>query len=698
MRTLAFIAIALSLLAVWGVFDTLTRPPDMPDYQQVRASWKPSYAELLDRNGKSLGETRENFHVRRMDWVRYDDLSAAARKVFVLAEDKRFYRHNGVDWLALIKATLSNPGSSTKRGASTITMQLAGQLMNKNGHHGRRGIRAKLVQMRAARMLESQWTKAQILESWLNLVSFSGEVQGIGAASRLIAGKPPSALTQADSLQLAAEVPAPAASASRMQARACAISQRLPEPVDCSLLAGLNGNLPSKNRWHAYHVRQILSGKAGSQVHSTIDDRLQTKSEDILAKRLKRLHNRNVRDGAILVADNATGNILVWVGSNPDSSRSPYVDGVTAKRQAGSSLKPQLYALAMQEGLISPASVLDDSPLALESGGQGIYAPQNYDRQFVGPVSARMALGNSMNIPAIRTLILTGIQPFMDRLTKVGYSGLTEDPDYYGFALALGSVEVSLYEQVRAYMMLANNGEWQDLHLQPGQTGTRKQIVSPQAAFQVADMLADDHARVHTFGRNSVLHLPFPASVKTGTSKAMRDNWAVGFTTRYTVGVWVGNFEGDPMTGVSGISGAAPIWHDVMMLLHEHNPPAARVPPKGVTQALVKFDPPIEASREEWFRTGHVRHVVHVVTKKDRLARIVAPVDGSIFAIDPDIPPANQQMIFQVDGKTDHLALRLDGKPWMRNAAWFPVPGKHKLELVSSLTGKVLDHASFSVR
>lgn len=697
MKKLALLAAALCLLAAWGVFDTLTRPPDLPGYEQVRSSWKPSYAELMDRNGKSLGEIRENFHVRRMDWVSYDEMSAAARKVFVLAEDKRFFRHNGVDWLALIKATLSNPGAATKRGASTISMQLAGRLMTKNGHHGRRGIRAKLIQIRAARTLEQHWTKAQILEGWLNLVSFSGEVEGIDAASRLLAGKPPSALTEADSLQLAAEVPAPAASPSRKQARACAISRRLAEPVDCALLAGLPGNRANLDRWHAYHVRHKLAGTAGS-ARSTLDDVLQTKAEDILAKRLKRLENRNVRDGAILVADNATGDILVWVGSNPASSRSPYVDGVTARRQAGSSLKPHLYALAMQEGLISPASVLDDSPLALESGGQGIYAPQNYDRQFIGPVSARMALGNSMNIPAIRTLILTGIQPFMDRLSALGYSGLTEDPDYYGFALALGSVEVSLYEQVRAYMAIANGGEWHDLHLRPGEPDKVIQVISPQAAFQVADMLADDHARVHTFGRNSVLHLPFPASVKTGTSKAMRDNWAIGFTTRYTVGVWVGNFEGDPMTGVSGISGAAPIWHDMMMLLHDHNPPAKRVPPKGMIASHVEFTPAIEAPRTEWFRTGHARKMIRVVRHEDRLARIVTPVDGSIFAIDPDIPPSNQRMQFQVDGITADLSLRLDGKPWQRNAAWFPIPGRHRLELVAIKTGKVLDSSYFSVR
>lgn len=698
MRKLAFLAATLTLLAGWGVFDTLTRPPDLPDYQQVRTNWKPSYAQALDRNGKPLGETRANFRVRRMDWVTYDELSAAARSVFVLAEDKRFFRHNGVDWLALLKATATNPGASIKRGASTITMQLAGQLMSTNGHHGRRGLRAKLVQMRAARTLETNWTKAQILESWLNLVSFSGEVEGIDAASRLLAGKPPSALTEVDSLQLAAQVPAPAVSITSKQSRACAISRKLAEPVDCALLAGLPGAQTGQDRWHAYHVRHILTGKAGSAVCSTIDDTLQTKAEEILARRLKRLQNRNVHDGAILVAENATGDILVWVGSNPETSRAPYVDGITAKRQAGSSLKPHLYALAMQEGLISPASVLDDSPLALESGGQGIYAPQNYDRQFVGPVSARMALGNSMNIPAIRTLILTGIQPFMDRLTNLGYSSLTEDPDYYGFALALGSVEVSLKEQVRAYMAIANSGKWQELHLQPGQTDNEKQIISPQAAFQVVNMMADDRARAHTFGRNSVLHLPFPASVKTGTSKAMRDNWAIGFTTRYTVGVWVGNFEGDPMTGVSGISGAAPIWHDVMMLLHEHNPPSPRTPPAGLVAEQVRFDPPIEAPREEWFHTGHARKIVHVVAKKDRLARIVTPVNGSIFAIDPDIPPANQQMIFQVDGKSGKLALRLDGKPWRKDAAWFPIPGKHKLELVTEGSGKVLDSSRFSVR
>ncbi|MCF6293786.1 MAG: hypothetical protein L3J04_10370, partial [Robiginitomaculum sp.] len=403
-----------------------------------------------------------------------------------------------------------------------------------------------------------------------------------------------------------------------------------------------------------------------------------------------------VRDGAVLVVDNKTGEILVWVGSNLDSSRSYYVDGVTAKRQAGSTLKPHLYALAIESKVLNSTSILDDSPLQLEST-QGIYAPQNYDHQYVGPVSIRYALGSSLNIPAVKALKLVGVEPFMQRLSELGYQGLDQSADYYGFALALGSIEVSLLEQVQAYRAIANAGELSKINYTKQDKAKTNNVLSKQAAFITADMLADPEARRHTFGRNSVLDLPFPAAVKTGTSKAMRDNWAIGFTSSYTVGVWVGNFEGDPMTGVSGTSGAAPIWNRVMLLLHNDEKPAPMVIPAGIVANEVSFVPQIEQPRSEWFLQGLQRDTIYVITENDVKSSIIQPINGTIIALDPDIPTANQLIRLAVRGANDNLKLMLNEKHVQIGMLWHPVIGQHKLQIIDQ-DKNIIDQVNFSVR
>ena len=231
--------------------------------------------------------------------------------------------------------------------------------------------------------------------------------------------------------------------------------------------------------------------------------------------------------------------------------------------------------------------------------------PQNYDRGFKGQVSARSALAGSLNVPAVRTLLLVGVDPFRDRLWDTGYRGMTEDGQYYGFSLALGSAEVTLLEQGDAYRSLANAGRWSPLRLTLDATREApRKVTSPQAAWLVADMMADANARAATFGLDSALRLPFWAAVKTGTSKAMRDNWCIGFTDRYTVAVWVGNLEGDPMRAVSGTSGAAPVWRDLMLALNDGHTVAPPPRPAGIEQRAISFANNIEQPRLEYFLAG----------------------------------------------------------------------------------------------
>jgi len=704
------IAITLfALIAVTGIGAHLwTKPPFLPSYASIKSQWQPSYSVLLDRHGEALGEVRTNFSVRRMQWVSFEELSPAIRANFVSSEDKRFWRHNGVDWLALANALRSNPSAKHKRGASTISMQLASSITADPNHFKRRTIREKIRQIRSARLLEKNWSKNQILETWLNRIDFRGEIQGIDAASQLFAGKPALGITNVEAISLAAMVPAPNGSLEAISKRACRAASKRDLAISCTVIeqflskATKNLRQPFDQNF-AFHAKQKLAESlnpktSGQRIISTLDANLQHQAQRILKQQLDRLSHRNVRDGAILVVDNESGDILAWVGTNADSSRARFVDGVTARRQAGSSLKPHLFALAIEQGVLDASSILDDSPVQLQST-QGIYAPQNYDRQYVGPVSARFALGNSLNIPAVKTLKLVGIDTFIERLKSLGYSNLEQSAEYYGFALALGSVEVSLFEQVQAYRVLARAGKFTPIHLtaNPSQIKQNNQKLSAQAAFIVADMLADSNARQHTFGRNSILELPFPASVKTGTSKAMRDNWCIGFTSKYTVGVWVGNFEGDGMTNVSGTSGAAPIWNEIMRIVHANQPPEPMPRPLGVAVRDISFLPAIEAPRSELFLDGHQRDKIRIITAQDLPPSIIQPVDGTIIAIDPDIPFEHQMIRLLTRGQLDDMRLELNNKAIKPGQLWSPRPGTHQLRILDDQQ-KILDQVSFSVR
>jgi penicillin-binding protein 1C len=691
---IAAISAPLMALAIWSA------PGDIPGYDRVRADWQPSRSALLDRHGEVLQVRRTDFSMRRGQWADLQAISPALTSAIIAAEDQRFYRHNGIDWRGVLGAAWNNARGKPLRGASTITMQLA-TLLRARDHTAlpRRSLRAKLQQARFAQKLERRWDKAQILESYLNLLGFRGEVEGITAAANVLLGKEPNGLSEDESLALAALLPAPNASPKRLARRLCA----LVSPRPCTgPTAALNRMLaraeaPPTTPALAPHLAARLLSAHDTDVRTTLDAHIQRFAKDALERQLAGLAHRNVRDGAVLVVENATGNVLAWVGSNPATSRAPLVDGVRAHRQAGSTLKPHLYALALQRRYLTAASLLNDAPIHLETAG-GLYVPQNYDHGYKGLVSARIALGNSLNIPAVRTLLLTGVEPFRARLYDLGYTGITRDGDYYGFSLALGSAEVSLAEQVNAYRTLANGGKASPLRvLADDPMGKPRQILPKGAAYIVSSMLSDRSARLLTFGLSNNLNTPFWSAVKTGTSKAMRDNWCIGYSADYTVGIWVGNFEGDPMHGVSGVSGAAPLWHAVMSMLHRDRPSASPARPDGVIEADIRFVGTPEPPRREVFLRGTEIRTIQAVTQSARPARIIRPAAGAIIALDPDIPPERQRLAIAVKGAAASMSLSMDGKVLPKDRLWFPLPGKHQLLLVDE-NGKTIDQVDFMVR
>lgn len=673
---------------------------DLPGYAQVRAAYQPSDATLLDRHGQPLQALRLNLQVRRQAWTALADISPALPVAVLQAEDQRFMEHGGVDLRAMGQAAWDNLFRSRPRGASTITMQLAGLLdPSLRAGAGGRTLAQKWDQARAARSLDAQWTKAQVLEAYLNLVSFRGELQGVGAAARGLFGKVPSGLNAGESAILAVLLRAPAAPQQQVSRRACALVRELGSPLPCARVeamaaaafarqAGMAALPPAREA-----ALQLLD-KPGQRVQSTLDARLQQQVQDIIRRQVIALNGRNVSDAAAVVLDNATGEILAYIGNAGGSE----IDGVAALRQAGSTLKPFLYGLAIERRLLTAASLLDDSPLEVGTEA-GSYAPQNYDRGFKGYVSVRTSLASSLNVPAVRTAMLTGVDRFHERLLALGFDSLTEEAAYYGPALALGSAEVTLLQLANAYRALANGGVYSRPTWKPGQPAASRRVFDSGAAFIVGDILSDRAARSVTFGLKNELAATYWAAVKTGTSKDMRDNWCIGYSGRYTVGVWVGNFDGAPMWDVSGVTGAAPVWRDIMDTLHAGSASAAPKPPRNIERQQMHYQPAVEAARGEWFLRGTAAPVFELVADQRREPRILYPAEGAILAIDPDIPAVRQRVHFLAQGPRS-LLWQLDGEAFGavgEEEGWQPRPGKHELRLLDA-GGRELSRASFTVR
>jgi len=702
--------LSVSLLVAWTILSLGTFSP--PTFQQVRNSYSGSEAILLDRHGQVLHELRIDSHGRRLRWAPLQEISPALQAAVIRAEDKTFYEHHGVDWKALGGALVGRFSADRLRGASTLTMQLVSKLRpDLQPQSSRRSLWQKWNQIRAARKLEQRWSKAQVLEAYLNLVTFRGELQGIASASRGLFDKRPHGLDDSESVILASLLPAPGAPIEQVVDRAFRLSSTMHLQLsrEAILFKTQNALLsPYKIEPEmalAPHVcRQLVAARFShklaqpQQVICTLDAGLQRWAMESLEQHLLALLGQNVHDGAVLVADNATGEILAYVGNNGDQASARFVDGTQARRQAGSILKPFLYGLAIDTRLLTTASLLDDAPLDVPAAN-GIYRPENYDRQFHGRVTARTALASSLNIPAVKVLGLLGVETFVRKLRDLGFTNL-QSPDFYGASLALGSADVTLWELVNAYRALANGGVWSPMRFtfQEKPESIRRRVLSAESAFIVSDILSDRESRSETFNLESPLATRFWSAVKTGTSKDMRDNWCVGFSSRYTVGVWTGNFSGEPMWNVSGISGAAPIWLQTMNWLHSDLPSQPPQPPAGVIGQKSEFAESGQ-TRFEWFLKGtETRNVQPASTLSN--FRISYPASGTIVALDPDIPEEQQQVFFESHPKDDHLKWKLDGKEIGSAGAlllWSPQTGKHILELIDE-TDQILDSINFEVR
>jgi len=547
---------------------------------------------IEDRNGVLLREVLSD-EGGRCRWISLRDISPLLLKATIAAEDRYYFSHPGVNPYAVVRAFIQNLKSRrVVSGASTITQQVI-----RNIYHFRRNIPAKVEEAWLAVRLEHTLTKDEILVQYLNRVSYGNQAFGVEAAARLYFDKPSEDLSLAEAAFLAALPRSPselnpyrnyAAAAKRQKdvlrrmldlkfidqasferARAEALSlssikEKFRAPHFCDYVLE---NLPAEAR------RRI------AVIRTTLDYGLQEKAEVLLRAHLGVLELKNITNGAVLVLDNRTAEILAMVGSRDffDEERSGQVNGALSLRQPGSTLKPLTYALALERGMTA-ATILDDVPTPFATRA-GSYMPENYDEKFHGRIRLRSALASSYNVPAVEVLQTLGPDLLYRRLRDLGFANLRGSPGFYGVGLTLGNGEVTLLELVRAYAALARGGiacrersVLAVIHKGRGKSGAfqesgAERIFSPQAAFIITHILADKDARIPTFGYLSPLNFPFPAAAKTGTSKDFRDNWTVGYTPRHTAGVWVGNFDGMPMQNVSGVSGAGPIFRDIMLLL-----------------------------------------------------------------------------------------------------------------------------------
>lgn len=710
-------------LAAAAVMLTAVPAQALPSFTQVQQEFRSSEASLLDRHGELLHQLRINPKERRLSWIGLADVSPALRNALIASEDRRFYQHSGVDWNAVAAAAWGNLWNTRTRGASTITMQLAGLLEDDlRRKSAPRSATQKITQAVLAQSLERSWRKDQILEAYLNLVSFRGELVGVHALSRVLFDKHPSGLDRSEAAIAVALIRAPNAKPAKVAERACAILKEQKAAEQCKGLAGMTelalsrtaakveiaGSMPAPQL--APHLARKLLKVAGQPVKSTLDAKLQRFARDALVRQLSALVDRNIEDGAVIVLDNASGDVLAWVGSSGALSNAADVDGAVALRQAGSTLKPFLYGLAIEHKWLTAASVLDDSAINLPTAA-GLYIPQNYDRQFKGLISVRTALASSLNIPAVRTLVIVTPERMFQRLQQLGFN-LRESGDYYGYSLALGSADVSLLSLTNAYRAFANQGRYEPVRTRLDDSKPApKQVMDAGAAFIINDILADRSARARTFGLENALATRIRTSVKTGTSKDMRDNWCIGYSDRYTVGVWVGNASGAPMWDVSGVTGAAPVWQEVMHYLHRQPAATAKSAmaqplPPGVIATMVRYDNRLEAPRTEYFLNGTEQSLI-AVSGDDVRTGIHYPTSGMLVALDPDIPPARQRIRFTAQGIASGKWV-LDGKPLQQARGkassamrlehdWLPWPGKHTLALVDA-KGATIDQVKFEVR
>ena len=739
--------------------------------------------EFVDRNGIPLRDLHNTngFHGRIASLQEVPD---ALVRATLAAEDKRFWQHHGVDWRANCRAALGFVSSGhVVSGGSTISQQVI-----KLAEPRPRTLRTKFIEAAQAMRLEQVWSKEQILAEYLNRLDYGNRRFGVVAAADFYFGKPASDLSEAEAAFLAglpqsptrmnpyshfdrtkkrqawiltrehaegfltADAAARAADES-IHLRAPRGAFHAPHFVDLLLRNGAQVSDPADTE-ASPPIRRTGDRRsavlAESIIHTTLDLPLNDFVQRALGDQLARFRNQSAHNGAVVVLENHTGNVLALVGSDDYfATDDGQVNGAMAPRSAGSTFKPFTYLIALERGA-TLGSIVADVPVEFPTT-TGVFAPLNYDRRCYGPMRYRLALANSLNISAVRVLDSVGGPAILrERLEQCGLTTLKHPPEFYGLGLTIGNAEARLLELANAYACIARLGEFKPVRLMAeplnhnrnlnpqAPESVREEIKSkitikneevagrvfaPDASYLIADILSDNYARTLAFGANSSLRFDFPVACKTGTSSEFRDNWALGFTPAFTVGVWIGNFDGSPMHEVSGVSGAAPVLHEVFAHLHECfgtswfamptniverwvHPVTGKLVaanhPGAMREKFLASNLPLVAAPDDYDALGRVRLSIEyhdwlasgqnwltgqAVTdvSNDHSAtvslHILSPQPGTTYFLDPDLPGQGSKLRLSasasgaVNWRSDTLNIRqCEGAPIAIMS-----PGRHEL-------------------
>ena len=537
---------------------------------------------VVDRTGVPLYEARGGDGTRGVR-LAPDTLPPLLVAATVAAEDRRFWSHPGVDPIAIVRAARTNlVERSVVEGGSTISQQVAKLLLNRKNPRRTRGWRAKAYEAVLALRLERRFSKREMLAMYLNLAGYGNQITGVERASRAYFGVGADMLTPAQAAFLSGLPQRPsgfnpyrnrdaAISRQRLVLRRMEAARALtPAQAEEARAERLNIARQVSPFVAPHFVEMVLAETTGTRaerIETTLDAQLQADVAGIIGSHREALRRHGASNVAVVVLDNRTGEWLAWEGSGnyADAVHGGTINGPLVTRQPGSALKPFTYALAFEEGF-SPASVLPDIPSSFPTAEEGIvYSPRNYDGRFRGPMLARVALAGSENVPAVALASELGVPKLLRFFSRAGLTTFEKTAAHYGLGVTLGNAEVRLAELVSAYAMFARGGDWIEPTWRPGSDRESSRVVSSRTAFWITDILSDADAREFAFGRGGSLELPFPVAVKTGTSQAYHDNWTIGYSSHVTVGVWVGNFDRRPLRNSSGVTGAAPIFHGVML-------------------------------------------------------------------------------------------------------------------------------------
>lgn len=597
---------------------------DLPLPNELSTKKQLLSTKILDRNGKLLYSIYED---ENRTLVPLNDVSLYLRQATVSIEDKYFYKHLGFSPEGITRAFFSNLANDSTQGGSTITQQLVkNRLLTTE-----KTIQRKLRELLLAILVERTYSKDQILEMYLNTVAYGGSTYGIEEAAQRYFAKSAGQLDLAEAALLAGLPAAPSAYspfsgnpelAYQRQAEVLRrmvedgyITQLQADEAKAEKLVFNQDSTPIEAPHFVMYVKKLLAEKYGEnevaqgglEVRTTLDLSLQKETQAVVSNEVAVLNKLHITNGAALVTNPKTGEILAMVGSVNyfDFAHDGQVNVTLRPRQPGSSIKPLIYATAFERGL-SPASLIDDSPVVYQIPGSKPYAPVNYDGVFHGKVTLRQALASSYNIPAVKTLADIGVGNIIDQAEKLGIT-TWQDRDRFGLSLALGAGEVRMLDMAELYSSFANLGypvspnpilEVKDAR---GKTLYRNDCaldighcfenleLSPTAAYLITDVLSDNKARSSAFGLFSVLNIPNQqVAVKTGTTNSMKDNWTIGYTSDRLVATWVGNNDNSSMSYVaSGITGASPIWNKIILLLLDENRPHAFVMPDELVKVKI---------------------------------------------------------------------------------------------------------------